>query len=31
LGQSATVTYITKGAKNIAGSVEYTVKATKGE
>lgn len=31
LGQSASVTYATKGAKNIADSVEYTVKATKGE
>lgn len=31
LGQSATVTYTTKGAKNIANSVEYTVKAKKGE
>ena len=32
LGQSATVTYSTgKGGKNIAASVEYTVKAKKGE
>ena len=31
LGQSAAVTYVTKGSKNIATSVEYTVKAKKGE
>lgn len=31
LGQSATVTYTTKGNKNIANSVEYTAKAKKGE
>ena len=31
LGQSATVTYTTKGNKNMASSVEYAVKAKKGE
>lgn len=31
LGQSATVTYTTKGNKNVASSVEYAVKAKKGE
>jgi len=31
LGQSAIVTYVAKGNKNIAQSVEYTAKATKGE
>jgi hypothetical protein len=31
LGQAATVTYVTKGAKKIAQSVEYAVKAKKGE
>lgn len=31
LGQSATVTYTTKANKNIANSVEYAVKAKKGE
>src|SRR5574341_1549367 len=31
LGQSAAVTYVQKGKKNIATSVEYTVKAKKGE
>ncbi len=31
LGQSAAVTYTTKGNKNIADSVEYAVKAKKGE
>ncbi|MBI2088018.1 MAG: hypothetical protein HYT78_04655 [Deltaproteobacteria bacterium] len=31
LGQSAIVTYVTKGNKNLAQSVEYTVKAKKGE
>lgn len=31
LGQSATVTYTTKGKKNVASSVEYAVKAKKGE
>lgn len=31
LGQSATVTYVTQGSKNIAQSVEYTVKAQKGQ
>lgn len=31
LGQSAAVTYVTKGSKNIATSVGYTVKAKKGE
>jgi len=31
LGQSATVTYTAKGGKNIATSVEYAVKAKKGD
>ncbi|MBI4527126.1 MAG: hypothetical protein HY695_25295 [Deltaproteobacteria bacterium] len=31
LGQSATVTYVTKGDKKIAQSVEYVTKAKKGE
>lgn len=31
LGQSATVTYTSKNGKNIATSVEYAVKAKKGE
>lgn len=31
LGQSATVTYVTKGEKKTAESVEYVVKAKKGE
>lgn len=31
LGQAATVTYTSKGDKNIANSVEYTVKAKKGD
>ena len=30
LGQAATVTYIEKGGKNVAVSVDYTVKAKKG-
>lgn len=30
LGQAATVTYVTQGGKNVAQSVEYTVKAKKG-
>jgi len=31
LGQTATVTYTTKGAKKVAQSVEYAVKAKKGD
>lgn len=31
LGQAATVTYVEKGGKNVAVSVDYTVKAKKGQ